>query len=151
MLVLQPCIGLHMQKKHSIVRARIKTYLWRKKTWKITGTLAHQGLDFHLGPGAYAPRICCGPLGAQNSMYDNQKFCFWPFFFSKDLLAPLALTKCQTLHDMGTHMRVLCESYPMNTNMTGFRCFSKIWFSLPEPWLFNWSILRTKNYKKNSS
>ena len=26
---------------------------------------------------------------------------------------------------MGTHMRVLMESYPMNTNMTGFRWFSK--------------------------
>ena len=27
---------------------------------------------------------------------------------------------------MGTHMRLLSESYPMNTNMTGFRCFSNI-------------------------
>ena len=27
---------------------------------------------------------------------------------------------------MGTHLRALRESYPMNTNMTGFRCFSKI-------------------------
>ena len=26
---------------------------------------------------------------------------------------------------MGTHLRVLSESYPMNTNMTGFRWFSK--------------------------
>ena len=26
---------------------------------------------------------------------------------------------------MGTHLRVLNESYPMNTNMTGFRRFSK--------------------------
>ena len=25
----------------------------------------------------------------------------------------------------GIHLRVLNESYPMNTNMTGFRCFSK--------------------------
>ena len=25
----------------------------------------------------------------------------------------------------GTHLRVLSESYPMNTNMTGFRCFFK--------------------------
>ena len=25
----------------------------------------------------------------------------------------------------GTHLRVLGESYPMNTNMTGFRCFFK--------------------------
>ena len=25
---------------------------------------------------------------------------------------------------MGTHMRVLSESYPMNTNMTGFGWFS---------------------------
>ena len=27
---------------------------------------------------------------------------------------------------MGTHLRVLSESYAMNTNMTGFRWFSKI-------------------------
>ena len=27
---------------------------------------------------------------------------------------------------MGTYLRVLSESYPMNTNMTGFRWFSKI-------------------------
>ena len=27
---------------------------------------------------------------------------------------------------MGTHMRVLNESFPMSTNMTGFRWFSKI-------------------------
>ena len=30
----------------------------------------------------------------------------------------------ETWH-MGTHLRVLAESYPMNTNMTGFRWFSK--------------------------
>ena len=28
--------------------------------------------------------------------------------------------------EMGTHMRVLLEIYPMNTTMTGFRRFSKI-------------------------
>ena len=27
---------------------------------------------------------------------------------------------------MGTHLRVLNESYPMNANMTGFKWFSKI-------------------------
>ena len=27
---------------------------------------------------------------------------------------------------MGTHPRVGSESYPVNANMTGFRCFSKI-------------------------
>ena len=27
---------------------------------------------------------------------------------------------------MGTHLRVLSESYPMSTNMTGFEWFSKI-------------------------
>ena len=31
---------------------------------------------------------------------------------------------------MGTHLRVLSESYPMNTNKTGFRWFSKIAFAL---------------------
>ena len=27
---------------------------------------------------------------------------------------------------MGTHLRVISESYPMNTNVTGLTCFSKI-------------------------
>ena len=27
---------------------------------------------------------------------------------------------------MGTHLIVLSENYPMNTNSTGFRCFSKM-------------------------
>ena len=31
---------------------------------------------------------------------------------------------------MGTHLRVLSESYPMNTNMIGFRWFSRIFASL---------------------
>ena len=31
---------------------------------------------------------------------------------------------------MGTHLRVLSESYSMNTNMTWFSCFSKIFASL---------------------
>ena len=32
--------------------------------------------------------------------------------------------------DMGTHLRKLSESFPMDTNMTGFRLFSKIFGSL---------------------
>ena len=31
---------------------------------------------------------------------------------------------------MGTHLRELSEGFPMNTNMTGFRWFSKIFASL---------------------
>ena len=38
-------------------------------------------------------------------------------YFKEDLLNPW---------QMGTHFTVLSESYPMNTNMTGFRWFSKI-------------------------
>ena len=48
------------------------------------------------------------------------------------LVANLANTKrCKITEkllkpwQMGTHLRVLSESYPMNTNMTGFRLFSK--------------------------
>ena len=36
------------------------------------------------------------------------------------------LKTCQ----MGTHLRVLSESYPMNTNMKGFRWVSKFFASL---------------------
>ena len=53
------------------------------------------------------------------------------------LVANLANTKwCWNLKkwlkpwQMGTHLRVLSKSYPMNTNMTGFRWFSKIFVSL---------------------
>ena len=31
---------------------------------------------------------------------------------------------------MGTHLRVLGESYPMNTNTTGFKWFSKYFFGI---------------------
>ena len=31
---------------------------------------------------------------------------------------------------MGTHMRILSESYPIKTNMTGFRWFPKVLASL---------------------
>ena len=34
---------------------------------------------------------------------------------------------------MGTHLRVLIESFPMNTNMTGFGWFSKV-FAFFLPW-----------------
>ena len=34
--------------------------------------------------------------------------------------------KCLKPWHMGTHLRVLNKSYLMNTNITGFRCFSKI-------------------------
>ena len=34
-------------------------------------------------------------------------------------------TKITEPWHMGTHLRVLSEGYPLNTNMTGFRCFSK--------------------------
>ena len=38
--------------------------------------------------------------------------------------------KSLKLWHMGTHLRVLNESYPMSTKMTGFRWFSKIFASL---------------------
>ena len=31
---------------------------------------------------------------------------------------------------MGTHLRVLCKSYHINTNMTGFKWFSKEFVSM---------------------
>ena len=39
---------------------------------------------------------------------------------------------------MGTHLRELSESYPMNTNMTGFRWLSKI---LPSLWFWTKAAL----------
>ena len=42
--------------------------------------------------------------------------------------------KCLKPLQMGTHLKVLSESFPMNTNMTGFRWFSKIFASLCHHW-----------------
>ena len=36
---------------------------------------------------------------------------------------------------MGTHIRVLRESFQMNTNMTGFRWFTKIFASFTVLWM----------------
>ena len=46
---------------------------------------------------------------------------------------------------MGTHLRVLSKSYLMNTNMTGFRCFSKIFaflcFGRVKAVLLRWCVV----------
>ena len=38
--------------------------------------------------------------------------------------------RCLKPWNMGTHLRILSESYPMNTNITGFKWFSRIFASL---------------------
>ena len=56
------------------------------------------GFDFPRGPGANAPRFCCGlldfsDLGARNSIYICiiiQNSYFWPLDLSKDRFGPLA-------------------------------------------------------------
>ena len=48
---------------------------------------------------------------------------------------------------MGTHMRVLSERYPMNTNMTGFRWFSLRHFALDKSSV---SIRRVKLFLRNA-
>ena len=53
-------------------------------------------------------------------------------------------SKCSKHYHMGTHSRVLSESFPMNSNMTGFRCFSKNICSLDE------SSLSTRRVKAAS-
>ena len=45
---------------------------------------------------------------------------------------------------MGTHLRVLSESYPINTNTTGFRWFSKIVAFLCCGYISSLSIGRVK-------
>ena len=37
---------------------------------------------------------------------------------------------------MGTHLKVLCKTFSINTNMTGFKCFSKTFASL----CFGWKL-----------
>ena len=59
------------------------------------------GFDFPRGTGAYAPRFCCWPLdflGAQYSIYFNQKSCFDPYFYQKTFFMALSLkSNWQTL------------------------------------------------------
>ena len=43
-----------------------------------------------------------------------------------DLTNTKIYKKPEKMTEIGTHLTVLSESYPMNTNMTGFRWFSKI-------------------------
>ena len=47
---------------------------------------------------------------------------------------------------IGIHLRVLSESFPMNTNMTGFKCLKKICFGRKKPqnsetWHSKWAIM----------
>ena len=44
---------------------------------------------------------------------------------------------------MGTHMRVLSEGYPMNTNITGFRRVSKIFAACISIVKVKYYVLRT--------
>ena len=61
------------------------------------------GFDFPSGPGAYAPRFCCGPLdfseyGAQKSIHDNTEIPFLTTqFIRRPFRAPSLKSKCQTL------------------------------------------------------
>ena len=50
---------------------------------------------------------------------------------------------------MGTHMRILSKSYLMNTNMTGFKCFSKNFASLYALDKSSISVGRVKNHLIN--
>ena len=56
----------------------------------------------------------------------------------------------ENLAHMGTHLKVLNKSYPMNTNMTGFRWFSKrfcilvLWTKVAFRALFNPSKLKAQ-------
>ena len=38
---------------------------------------------------------------------------------------------------MGTHLRACCEGYPMSTNMTGFRWFSRVNCKSTDIWSIN--------------
>ena len=68
--------------------------------WQIFPFIFYAGFDF---PRGICPKILLWAsrffrLGAQNSMYNNQKSCFWPLIFIKrPFRAPSPKTKCQTL------------------------------------------------------
>ena len=49
------------------------------------------------------------------------------------------LLKPEALH-MGTHLRVLSKSYPMNTNMTGFNFKNMCPFAFDESSLSIWKV-----------
>ena len=83
-----------------------------------------------------------GDCFGQNN-WKPEKWPIWPI--QND-----AQTRKMTWH-MGTHLRVLSESYLMNTNMTGFMWFSKIfvtqWFGLKVASALEGLIVK---YKPNS-
>ena len=54
--------------------------------------------------------------------------------------------KSLKLWQMGSHLKVLSESFPMSTNMTGFRWFSKIFAFLCIGQMYSLSIGRVKKF-----
>ena len=103
------------------------------------------GRDIYEFHGAYSSRYF--PLLLVNSagfpkviinyatvggMREKYRFSAWLLAFML-LVANVVNTKYCKIPEkslkpwhMGTHLRVLCEGYPMSTNMTGFRWFSKM-------------------------
>ena len=85
------------------------------------------------------------------------EICIWPTITPRDVLTFMLLVVYLTntkwckkpekglkLQVTGTHLRELNESFPMNTNMTRFRRFSKIFASLFFGWKYSLSIGRVK-------
>ena len=68
--------------------------------------LAYRELSLGLGIWILNPCAACGYFGQYRIMWKKQKNDW-------------------KLWEIGTHLRVLSESYPMNTKMTGFRGFQK--------------------------
>ena len=69
-------------------------------------------------------------IGKQQDFWGSGSFfqplCCWWLIWPIQNNAKNLLKKLLKYWHMGTHLKVLSESYLMNTNMTGFRWFSKI-------------------------
>ena len=82
-----------------------------------------------------------GSFGHPNPKYhpSGHPLCCWWLIWPIQNYAK-NLQKCLKPWHMGTPLRVLSKSFPMNTNMTGFRWFSKFFASLcfvqkkPQQW-----------------
>ena len=124
-------IMLHYESvSFSIETSRLQ-YMWKSKHWPIhSGKYCHRcnGENFALfatkrmvSIDQWSSRAGCLTLMLLVANLSNAKRCKKP----EKWLKPW-----QT----GTHLRVLSESFPRNTNMTGFNWFSKIFASLCFGW-----------------
>ena len=110
---------------HSQVIVKRSRWLLSRKSPDMNGVKTPPNTTLHLG---YLPGLCvpyrrgCSSRKKVNPYAAGGYFCQYKMMQKGE--------KCPKPWQIGTHLRVLSEGYPMSTNMPGFRWYSKIFASL---------------------